>query len=153
MTFTIRPFERVFDVDGDQPFKASAVLDTDGLCVSFAGSDHRCPVVERGRDQWGEFARIEPGVWSVGFGFELTVEPEFSEDGPPGCRVALTRPVDEEARKQVHDVIHREGIDTGSTSLLVPPATAVALYFHESGMVTGYSRLSSSRPRQGEQLH
>ncbi len=78
----IRAFQRLFDADSDRPFRASAAIDDEGVLVSIDGSEHRLPAIDRGKDDWGEFAVVEPGEWKLNLGFVLTVQPEPEEDEP-----------------------------------------------------------------------
>ena len=153
MSFKIRLFDRVFDADGDNPFKASAVLDGEDLLISIAGSNHRLRTVGRGADEWGEFAVIEPGEWTLDLGFVLTVEPEFSEDEPPGCRVRLARALDRESREQIEVALRSQGVDPHSVNILAPPSASISIFFHQGGSVTGWARASSSPPQQGTSIH
>lgn len=144
--FKVRPFERLFDADTDRPLRASATLDGDEVLVKIDGSEHRLRAVERGRDELGEFAFIEPGEWKLNFGFVLTVEVELYEDEPCGCRIGLTRPQPEEVLKEAHDAIRAQGMDPESANVLLPPSAAVSVYFDHWGTMRGHSRLRSAPP-------
>jgi hypothetical protein len=78
----IRAFERLFDADTNHPFRGAAAIDDDGVLVSMNGSEHRLRAIDRGKDDRGEFAVIEPGEWKLNFGFVLLVEVE-PEEGEP----------------------------------------------------------------------
>lgn len=143
-TLRVRSFERLFDADTDRPFRASAVIDDAGVLVSIDGSQHRLRAVDRGQDDWGEFAVIEPGEWKLNFGFVLTVEPELHEDEPHGCRIALTRPQSHEVRDTAHDSMRIQGIDPASVNLLMPPTAAISICFNHWGTMNGHSRLRSA---------
>jgi hypothetical protein len=144
--FKVRAFDRVFDVDTDRPLRASAVIDDAGVLVIIDGSQHRLPAVERGQDEWGEFALIEPGEWKLNFGFVLTVEVELHEDEPYGCCIALRRPQPEEVLKEAHDAVRAQGMDPESSNVLLPPTAAVSIFFNHWGTMNGHSRLRSAPP-------
>ena len=136
MSLKIRPFKTtVEEID------VTGVIQDNLFVVQFYGRPYPVITLEVGQDERGPYALIEETNRRESFGDVFLVEPEYEEDFPPSCRIALFRDKADEMRAQLVN----QGIEPDSAILTGTASDAVSMYFDFDGNENGYS-LSAPPP-------
>lgn len=130
MSLKIRPFKTtVEEID------VTGAIQENLFVVQFYGRPYPVSTLEVGRDERGPYALIEETNRRENFCDVFLVEPEYDEDFPPGCRIALFR----DKANEVRALLVNQGIDPDPAILTGTASDAVSVYFDFDGNKNGYS--------------
>jgi len=132
MNLKVRPFETT--VDG---VKVEGFIEGEQFRLQLFGRTVPVTTVDIGVDKNGPYARIGEMERQIDFGYTLKIEPEYDEDLPPGCRIAIFR----DKTDSIRAALESDGTDPDSVNLIATVSESVSVYFDPGGNINGSSQL------------
>jgi hypothetical protein len=93
MKFKVRPVERFIERPASGAARVCGRLDWQYYILSVDSATFSIPILERGADQYGQFAIVDDGEFAQRGGFVIRIAIDISSvDIEPGCCIELVRP-------------------------------------------------------------
>ena len=131
MSLKVRSFKTMID-----DVLAEGVIVGNSFVCRFYGKSFAVAATKIGDDKRGRYALIEEVERPESFGYTFKVEPDYSEDFPPGCRISLYH----DKTDSVRALAQAHGIDPDRANLVGTLTESISVYFDFDGNENGSSR-------------